>query len=92
MRQKIVELTKSIFSIFILIAIAGGVIVFCMLLLGIIIGGEAGGNLAVSANKVYMPHFIKCATVAMTAGLINFYATRLHTLSLDEHGADANAN
>ena len=88
MRQKVDELTKSLFSMFILIAIAGGVVVFCMLLIAIIIGGDAGAKLAVDANKVYMPYFIKSATVAVAAGLVNFYATKFHALSLDSQVID----
>lgn len=78
------EFLKSIFSILIIIAIAGGVLIFLMLIASLILGGQQGEVLAVSANQVYMPYFIKAAAIAVLAGLISLYVSGAHVLSLDE--------
>lgn len=88
MKSKIEKLLKSIFSIFVLIAIFGGGVVFLMFLIALIIGGETGGNIAVSARNTVMPYFIKSATIAVISGLLSFYISKVHTLSLNEKDDD----
>ncbi|MDR7869364.1 MAG: hypothetical protein RIN55_00795 [Tissierellaceae bacterium] len=85
MREKIEKFVESAFSIFTIIAVIGGGIVFVMFVLGIIIGGPTGTSLAVNAKSVVMPIFIRCAAVAVLAGLIHYYATGKHALTMDEH-------
>ncbi|HLS52340.1 MAG TPA: hypothetical protein VK031_00065 [Tissierellaceae bacterium] len=84
MRKQIQKIVESIFSLSLIIAILGGGVIFCMFIIGIIIGGSTGESLAVSASKVVMPYFIRSAAIAVLCGLISFYTTGKHTLSLDE--------
>lgn len=84
MRESIGKLTKSIFSIFIMLAIAGGGVVFIMFILGIIIGGSTGTSLAVNVKNVVMPQFIRFAAIAVFAGLIDYYLTGKHALTVEE--------
>lgn len=73
---------KAVFSIFIMIAIAGGVITFFIFMAALIIGGKGGEKMAVDAAKVYLPYFIKSASLAVMSGLLLFYISNSHTLSL----------
>lgn len=84
MREKINKVLLSIFSVFILIAIAGGGIVFLMFVAAILVGGNTAETLAVNANKLYMPCFIKAASIGVMAGLLSFYITKSHALSLND--------
>lgn len=83
MREKLEDILKSVFSIAGIIAIAGGAVVFIMLVFAVIIGGEAGGSLAVKSKNIIMPYFIKSATIAAMSGLIIFYIKKEHTLSIE---------
>lgn len=85
MRKMLNKLGKSIFSIFIMIAIAGGGIVFVMFVIAIIIGGETGNSLALLAKNTVMPLFIRCAAISMAGGLLNFYASGNHELTMDDY-------
>lgn len=81
-KKQIESVLRSIFSIFVMIAIAGGAIIFLMFFVGIIMGGSGGEKLAVSAQKLYLPYFIKAAAIAVMSGLAIFYISDSHELSL----------
>lgn len=85
MKEKIRRIVESIFSIFVLIAVVGGGIVFLMFTLGIIIGGPTGESLAVNAKNVVMPIFIRCGAVAVAAGLAHYYTTGQHALTMEDN-------
>lgn len=85
MREKLEKFVQSVFSIFTLVAVLGGGVVFIMFVLGIIIGGPTGNSLALNAKNVVMPMFIRTATIAVLAGLINYYATGQHALTMDDN-------
>lgn len=85
MRNILSNLGKSIFSIFIIIAIAGGGIVFGMFLIAIILGGEVGNSLALVAKNEVMPMFIRSAAISMAGGLLKFYASGSHELTMDDN-------
>lgn len=91
MKEKIEKLMTNIFGIFVSAAVLGGVIVFLTYVVGILIGGESGSALMVKAWKVWSPYFIKSATIAVMAGLIIFYVTGRHTLSLKEEQKSVSA-
>ncbi len=85
MRDLLNNIGKSIFSIFIIIAIAGGGIVFALFVIAIIIGGETGNSLALVAKNDIMPIFIRSAAISMVGGLLNFYASGNHELTMDDN-------
>ncbi len=76
---------KSIFSIFIMITIAGGGIVFAVFVLALILGGEVGNSLALLAKGTLMPIFIRCAAISMAGGLLKFYASGNHELTMEDN-------
>jgi hypothetical protein len=79
---KLEHILKSIFSIFVFVAIVGSAITFVIFLAAFIIGGEGGEKLAVDASKLYLPYFIRAATIAVASGLLMFYTTGDHALSI----------
>ncbi len=81
----------NIFGIFVSISVLGGVVVFVAYVIGIIIGGDTGAAIMVTAWKELSPYFIKSATLAILSGLILFYVTNQHTLSLKEEKKKANS-
>jgi hypothetical protein len=84
MRDRLEKIIESLFSIFLIIAIAGGGIVFLMFVIGIIVGGTTGNSLAVNANSVMLPIFIRSAAIAVLLGLIQHYVIGEHVLTMDE--------
>lgn len=84
MKENINKFLETIFSIFLIIAILGGGIIFLMFIGALIIGGGTGEVLATKASKEIMPYFIRSASIAITAGLLSFYISGDHTLSLKE--------
>lgn len=84
MREDINKVFETIFSISLIIAILGGGIIFLMFILAIIIGGGTGEVLATKASKEIMPYFIRSASIAITCGLLSFYISGDHALSLKE--------
>lgn len=82
MKEKFINLIGSIFSIFILLGLLGGGIIFLMFLLALIIGGDKAAILSTMASETIMPYFIKSATVGIMAGLIVLYFSGDHHLSL----------
>lgn len=84
MKTKIEKVVSAIFSISILIAIMGGGIVFLMFAAALIVGGDTGVGIAVSAKNTVMPYFIRAATIGTLAGLVSFYLTGLHALFIEK--------
>jgi len=84
MRDILKKVGRSIFSIFIMIAIAGGGIVFAMFVVAIIVGGEIGNTLALLAKNTVMPLFIRSAAIAMVGGLLKLYASGKHELTMEK--------
>lgn len=84
MKVKLEKIIESLFSIFVIIAIIGGGVVFLMFVVGIILGGETGNALAVSAKSTVMPMFIRSATVAVLLGLIHYYIIGEHALTMED--------
>lgn len=82
MNKKVPEVLEYLFSIFAIIAILGGVVVFSIFLIAIIIGGELGSNLAVSAKSIIMPIFIRIAAISVFSGLIFSYMVNKHAFSI----------
>ena len=81
MKAKSHNIISTIFSLFIVIAIFGGGLVFAMFIIAIIIGGETGQQIAVTAKDIVMPYFIRSASIGVLAGLISFYISGKHSLS-----------
>lgn len=82
MKNKIENFLKEIFSIFIMIGIFGGGIIFVIFMLAIIIGGDLGASMAITAKDIIMPYFIRFASIGILAGLIYSYLRKSHGLSL----------
>lgn len=84
MKEKRGKIIESIFSIALVIAITGGGVIFCMFMIALVIGGSTAESIATSASKIVMPYFIRSASIAVLCGLISFYISGNHTLSLDD--------
>lgn len=84
MKEKLTKLLVNIFGVFVSISILGGVLVFAAYVIGFIIGGDSGTALMATAYSKWVPYFIKSATIAVMMGLVVFYVTGKHTLSLKE--------
>ncbi|MFB0972916.1 MAG: hypothetical protein GX666_00720 [Tissierellia bacterium] len=84
MKLKFAKIIESLFSIFVIIAIAGGGIVFLMFVVGIILGGDTGNSLAISAKNVVMPMFIRSAAVSVFLGLLHYYIIGNHALTMED--------
>lgn len=84
MREKTSKIGESVFSLFIILSLLGGAVVFFSFVISIIIGGEAGQNLAVMTKSEIMPVFIIFATIAMAGGLIQSYSDDEHSLTLKD--------
>jgi len=84
MKANIQKFIEAIFSISLIIAILGGGVIFIMFMIALVIGGASGEALATNASGVVMPYFIRAAAIAVLCGLISFYLTGKHTLSLED--------
>ena len=84
MKAKLTNLLVNIFGVFVSISILGGVLVFVAYMIGIIVGGDSGTALMATAHSKWVPYFIKTASIAVMIGLVVFYVTGKHTLSLRE--------
>lgn len=82
MKKKIVNILKSIFSVFIILSLFGGSLVFLIFLLAILMGASYGESLALFAYESLIPLLIKFATVGVFSGLIYIYIEGFYPLSL----------
>lgn len=85
MKDKSINIFNSIFSVFILLAIIGGGIVFLLFIVAFIVGGESATVFSTAASKTIMPYFIKAAAIGMLAGLIILYTSGEHYLHLKDN-------
>ena len=83
MKEKLIGLLRTLFSLTSIIAVIGGVVTFLLFLIAVIIGGAAATNLSLTARNVLMPWFIRSASVAVAAGLLISYISKKHALSID---------
>lgn len=84
MKNALKKIGPFIFSVLIIIAMAGGIIVFSLFTIAIIVGGESGSTIALLVKNTIMPFFIRCAAIAMAGGLIVLYASGEHELTLGD--------
>ena len=82
MKEKIDRVLRRLFSLFLVIAMLGGGIIFLMFLVALIVGGNLGASIAISAKETIMPYFIRSASISVLVGLISLYITGKHGLSL----------
>lgn len=82
-KQYCESVLRSIFSVAIMIAIAGGVVVAVLFVAALAMGGKEGQKIAVDTGRVYLPFFIRAAAIAVMSGLLVFYIRDAHELSLD---------
>ncbi len=82
MKEKTQNIINKLFSLFIIIAIFGGGIIFLMFIVALLSGGNIGTKIAISASDIVMPYFIKAAAIAVLFGLISIYSNGTHYLSL----------
>lgn len=80
--KRIENILLSIFSMGIIIAIAGGALIFLLFLTGLILGGDTAIYLSNLASKTLMPYFIKSGAIGVFAGLLTFYIHGKHELSI----------
>lgn len=73
---------RILFSIFSILAVLGGVVVFVLFIISLIIGGEQGAKLALMSKDVVMPIFIRSAALSLLSGLIESYIHNTHSLSI----------
>ena len=85
MSERIINLLNSLFSVCVIIAVAGGVVSFLLFAVATVIGSE---TLAVNTGTVYIPYFIKAASIAIGCGLVTLYISKSHFLSLDTEQKD----
>lgn len=82
MKKKFGNVLKGVFSLFLMIAMLGGGLIFIMFLVALILGGNSGASIALTARNVIMPYFIRSASAAVLSGLIFSYLKDEHGLSL----------
>lgn len=82
MKEKIDRVLRRLFSLFLVMAMLGGGIIFIMFLVALIVGGDLGESIAISARGTIMPFFIRSASISVLVGLISLYITGKHGLSL----------
>lgn len=90
MRGKLQNILTNVFGLFVSISVLGGIVVFIAYVFGIIVGGEIGTIFMVTAWAKLSPYFIKSATIAVLSGLILFYISGEHPLSLKEEQKNVN--
>jgi len=82
MKKKIDILLTTLFGFFISIALLIGAVVAFMYMIGFVIGGGTATQLALS-GKSYLDFAIKLSTIGVTFGLLKFYITGSHALTLN---------
>jgi hypothetical protein len=85
MKEALENIGKSIFSIFTLITLIGGGVVFIMFIIALIIGGDTATFLSLMAKNTVMPMFIRSAAVAVLCGLITYYTSGNHDLTMNDN-------
>lgn len=75
---------RILFSIFSIVAVLGGAIVFVLFMVSLVIGGEQGEKLALISKDVVMPIFIRSAALSLLSGLIESYIHNNHSLSIKD--------
>ncbi len=83
MKEQLENILRSVFSICIMLAVAGGVVVTALFAIALIAGGKTGQTLAVDTGKIYLPYFIQIASIGVISGLLVFYLGNSHALSLE---------
>jgi membrane protein implicated in regulation of membrane protease activity len=81
--KALTNVTNKLYTWITLIALSLGLLVALLFLTALIIGGSAGESLAVFSGDL-MTWSIRLATIAVLAGIINIYASKRHTLTMDK--------
>ena len=84
MKYKIVDFIKNIFGICIMYSVLIGAVVAIIYILGFILGGSMGENLAITGAKI-MYSAITVAAIGSALGAIGFYLEGEHELTVNEN-------
>lgn len=85
------KITDQLYSWITLIAIGIGLLVALLFLVSVLIGGSTGESLAVASGNL-MTWAIRLATLAVLAGIINIYASKRHTLTMEKESVEEELN
>lgn len=82
MKEKLADLLKSIFGICLAYSVLVGALVAAMYVIGFIIGGSAGQQLAIFGAKI-MKYAITISAAGSVIGMGAFYIENSHELKMD---------
>lgn len=82
------NLLKNLYGLAVSMSLFGGIIVFIILLVGIIVGGNQGESIMLSVNHL-VPILIKLAAIAIIIGVVIMYITNNHSLTLKKEKTEA---
>ncbi len=83
MKEKISDLLKSIFGLSMMISVLMGAVVLVIFIIGFIISGPMGEQLAVSGGKI-MKYCITLSAIGSVIGMLAFYIEGKHELTMNE--------
>lgn len=89
MKARVVELLTSIFGVALMVAVLTGGLVAVIYLIGFIVGGTAGEQLAILGAQI-MKYCITLAAIGSVIGMFAFYIEGTHELVMDNK-KDANS-
>lgn len=81
MKQKVIIFCQHVFGIALMISVLVGAVVFILLLLAFVIGGDAGQTLAIFCKTV-MFKAVTLAAIGSLVGMFVFYVEDSHMLTM----------
>lgn len=77
-----IETLKNIFGLCLMVAVLVGAVVAGIYLIGFVIGGSTGENMAIFGAEI-MKKAITIAAIGSLVGMISFYLEGTHELTMD---------
>lgn len=84
MKENLIKIMQKLFFFALVLVTIGGLVVFAMVLIGTIMGGEAGSALILSAQSKVVPIYEWIMGIAVFVGIISMYLSKTYAYKMEK--------
>jgi len=83
MKEQVNKIMRTLFFIACVLVTLGGIVLFCTIVYGVVIGGEAGSAAIIFGQKKIVPIYEWIMGGGVFIGLINTYINKSHSYKME---------
>lgn len=84
MKENLIKIMQKLFFFALVLVTVGGLVVFAMVLIGTIMGGEGGSALILAAQAKVVPIYEWIMGIAVFVGIISMYLSKTYAYKMEK--------